>query len=458
MGYPGSINFNSSIGGRSPDLSSNMSITQSKAIGEFTLPRYFSSSPGSLFTCQFEYEFVNDTARCRPDDWVGLFPCGWRSLTQCVEQCTIGDAERSARNSRLLLLRFTAPSSRCTDYQFLYVSAEGQVLVISCPVSFGSDPAESSGQSLVSTSLMSSVSLDPIASTSHIPTSEPPSEPAESWDAYVPSAFLLSTGATTTSNQGSLAQEEVQPFVDRECAHMTDIIDSWIPEVQIKLRTKVEGMRQRMVEGYNGLIEENRRLRQQLAQVEADKRGIRDQAERASKEMLDKIQSMTDRILQLESEKKELLSTVSSRLHSSSLVSMSTTTTESFFERTNDSSHDCLFESQASESVSVHENESPSPAVMPVTASQMSKSRGGRVVFLETEQPLSVGDHQKDLQDCISRQQFNNSPATGSFAIPRHSPEQLPNVSVGQNGHTNGNTSSESTGLAHSTSGPVQTT
>ena len=475
--------------------------TQLKAVGVFDVPRYFSSSPGSLFSCQFRFtvdEFADDDSR--PDDWIGLFPCGWKSLNQSVQQCTIGDAERSTQNSRLLLFRFSAPYDTCSNfgnpYQFLYVSAEGQVLATSNQVSFGSDPAESSGQSLIS--LMPSISLGP--------TTNSPSEPAGSFSVAYPSGtlphFLSSdvNAATATSNQPLLVDGEVPPFdVDREFLNLTDSIDSWIPEVQLRLRTMAEGLRQSMGGSNSRLIEEITRLRLQLAQAETDKKKIRDQAERDKKEMMDQTQRnekiMNDRILQLENENKELLglvrlaygdSTVLLRPHSSSIVSMSTTESSAFPLGTNNSSSsDPPFGSQTSESVSVaiqQEKEGPSPAVMPVAAAQMSHSTLGRVVFPETEQPLAVGDHQKDLQDSVSRQDAKNPAATISFPIPktqsqqmihppsdggtqiaqspRHSSGQFSSFPASQNEHISarGHGPSEITGSAQVTSGPIQTT
>lgn len=182
---------------------------------------------------------------------------------------------------------------------------------------------------------------------------------------------------------------------------MTASIDSWIPELQTRLRTIVESLRQGTVANRDSLVEENRWLKEQLVVAERDK------------------QEMRDQIVKLEDEKRHLAMAVQtfygyvgarSQSQDGSSV-MSTADYSDYMVRT-DNSSDPLLKSQGTDSAvtsSQHEvcceHETDGPAVMPVAASQMRHSKHGRVVFHDSEQPGTRIDPQRDLEHMRTKPQ-----------------------------------------------------
>ena len=133
-----------------------MSSYDAREIGAFDVPQYHGLEPRCPFTCRFLFASkpvpTGGTGTGRGDsrsiagDWIGLFPCGWRSLNNAIQRRAVSsDSRRTNSDPSLVKLQFCAPNDQRSDrwYQFMYVSGAGDVLAKSDAVNFGSDPGES---------------------------------------------------------------------------------------------------------------------------------------------------------------------------------------------------------------------------------------------------------------------------------------------------------------------------
>lgn len=220
-------------------------------IGTFDVPKYFGLGPRCPFMCHFLFASVpTGTFKSTATDWIGVFPCGWRSVHESLQRRRVfSDSSRTKRDPNLVQVQFFTPHDQEEAdqwYQFVYVSSRGDVLAKSEAVNFGSDPFESPC------------------------TSQPPSHNSTATETgrellQYPYAPLHENPLVTSRD---LMEEDCLPGFD-------GLIDG-IDRAQITLRTRVLGVRTFVEEQFKAQEDEISRLHDLLDKSEEEKQEMRE--------------------------------------------------------------------------------------------------------------------------------------------------------------------------------------